>query len=146
MSETQIRRASFDDLELMLSWQSNPRVYGNTPHQDDPLDWEDYIKWFCTRSPKRRDFLIEYHERRVGVVSIAVDGHIGVHIGEVALWNGGVASKALNLACAEVNDRSLYSKVHKSNYEIRSMFRECGFESTGKEREFNIYQLNNQNK
>jgi RimJ/RimL family protein N-acetyltransferase len=142
MSDTNIRRASFDDLELILSWQSNPRVYRDIPYQDDALKWEDYIKWFCTRSPKCRDFLIEYHERRVGVVSITVDGRVGVYMGEVTLWDEGVASKALSLACTQVNDRSLYSKIHKSNSETRRTFRKCGFKCTDNEEEFKIYEEN----
>jgi RimJ/RimL family protein N-acetyltransferase len=139
----ELRKAGLDDLELMLAWRSNPRIYRNFRDQDEPLKWEEHIQWFCTRSPKRRDYIIEYQGRRIGVVAIARSGDVGIYIGEETLWGEGLATDALKLACERISDRSLHAQIHTENEASQHLFEKCGFEHERDEGEYMIYAYQN---
>lgn len=132
MVDITLRQVTVQDLELILAWRSNPNIYENFREQDEPLDWEEHVTWFAKRPPERKDLMIEYHGRRVGVVSIAADGDTGVYVGEETLWGKGIAEEALKQACHAMSDRELTAQIHEDNTRSRRLFEKCGFEETGR--------------
>jgi RimJ/RimL family protein N-acetyltransferase len=128
MSGVTLRQVRIEDLELMMAWRSNPRIYEHFREQEGPLEWAEHIQWFATRPPERRDFVIEYQGRRVGVVAIAADGDVGTYIGEESLWGEGIATEALKIACDRMEDRNLQAQIHTDNERSRRLFEKCGFE------------------
>jgi RimJ/RimL family protein N-acetyltransferase len=141
MTDVELRRARLEDVELMMAWRSNPRIYEHFRQQDEPFEWSGHIQWFSTRSPKRRDFIIEHQGRRVGVVAIATDGDVGIYIGEETLWGQGIATEALTLACKRIDDRDLTAQIHTENESSQRLFEKCGFEYTGDDGKWKTYEF-----
>lgn len=139
MVEITLRQVTVQDLELILAWRSNPNIYENFREQDGPLDWEEHVTWYATRPPKRKDLMIEYNGRRVGVVSIAADGDTGVYIGEVTSWGKGIAEEALRQACQVTSDRKLTAQIHEDNGRSQRLFEKCGFEKAERQGEWLLF-------
>ncbi len=142
MPDVQLRRAGIEDLELMMAWRSNPRIYKHFRQQEEPLEWSGHIQWFSTRSQERRDFIIESQGRRVGVVAIATDGDVSIYIGEETLWGQGIATEALTLACERMDDRALTAQIHVDNESSQRLFEKCGFEHTDDNENWKLYEYN----
>lgn len=140
LHDVKLRRARIEDLELMMAWRSNPRIYSHFRQQEEPLEWSEHIQWFSTRSQERRDFIIEYQGRRVGVVAISTDGDVSIYIGEQTLWGQGIATEALTLACERVDDRALIAQIHVDNESSQCLFEKCGFEYTGDNGDWIVYE------
>jgi len=121
-----------DDLELVLAWRSNPEIYRYFRQQDGPLDWEEHVNWFESRSPERYDFVIHYDGRRVGVVSLDASNRVGIYIGDFSAHNQGVATNTLDWLCDRFKDRTpLIAEIHKSNASSKQLFIRCGFQQQG---------------
>lgn len=128
------------DLELTLAWRSHPDVYHHFRRQEGPLDWENHVAWFESRSSGRYDFMIHYAGRRVGVVSLNVDDQISIYIGDHSAREHGVATKSLQWLCRRFRDREpLIAEVHENNYSSRQLFERCNFERTERDGEWLIY-------
>lgn len=137
---TRFRPLRLDDLELVMAWRSNPRIYEHFREQDGPLDWGSHLQWFVERSKMRHDFMIEYRGRRIGVVSIDADGYVGVLIGEETCWGEGIASTALNwLSDQFADERDLFAEIHDGNNRSRRLFTSCGFERHDRDGEWIVY-------
>jgi RimJ/RimL family protein N-acetyltransferase len=129
-----------NDLELVLAWRSNPEIYRHFRKQNDPLDWDEHVKWFESRTPSRYDFIIHYNGRRVGVVNIGSDNDVGIYLGDCSARGRGIATNALNWLCERFDDRRpLIAEIHESNEASQRLFRRCGFEEAQKEGEWIKY-------
>ncbi|WP_324759586.1 GNAT family N-acetyltransferase [Haloarcula sp. GH36] len=122
-----LRPLKVQDLELVLAWRSNPRIYRYFRDQSEPLQWDDHVEWFASRDPERRDFIIEHDGRRVGSVAITAAGEVSIYIGEVSLWGSGVATAALTTACERVENDQLTAWIHEENESSQDLFERCGF-------------------
>lgn len=128
------------DLELLLAWRSNPEIYRHFRRQDGPLDWEEHVDWFDSRGADRHDFVVRFHGRRVGVVSLDEERHVGVYLGDVSARGRGVATAALEWLCERFEDRApLYAEVHEENDASRRLFERCGFERHDRDGEWLRY-------
>ena len=122
------------DLELLLAWRSNPEIYRHFRVQDEPLDWEEHVGWYESRSDNRYDFLIRYGKRRVGVVSIDADDEVGIYIGDFSAHGHGIATAALEWICDRFADRTpLTAEIHENNEPSKNLFKRCGFEKSAEE-------------
>ena len=127
MDDVTLRPVRVQDLELLLAWRSNPVIYRHFREQDGPLTWESHVTWFASRPDDRRDLLIEFRGRRVGVVSVSSDNDVGIYIGETALWGDGIASVVLDEVTTQY-DEPLTAEVHSENTASQRLFEHCGFE------------------
>lgn len=120
-----------NDLELILAWRSNPKIYRYFRTQDGPLEWNEHISWFESRASERYDFMIHYEGRRTGVVSIDQDNEVGIYIGDFSVHGQGIASATLKWLCDRFNNRTpLFAEIHKSNTASKHLFQQCGFQQT----------------
>jgi RimJ/RimL family protein N-acetyltransferase len=121
-----LRELTRDDLPLVLAWRSNPLVYEHFREQDGPLSWEEHQSWFESRSTDRRDAVIEYDGRPVGVVSIDESRAVSIYLGEVSARGQGIASAALEAVVDDADD-ILSAEVHAHNEPSQRLFERCGF-------------------
>ena len=59
-----------NDLELILSWRSNPEIYEYFPSQNGPIKWREHLDFWTSRKDCV-DLIIHYQERKIGLVSIS---------------------------------------------------------------------------
>lgn len=121
-----------NDLELILSWRSNPDIYKWFKIQDGPLKWKDHLEYW-ERRDINSDFLILVDNRRVGLISINDLGkvsEISIMIGEVSLWGQGIAKKALNIFLTKNmnHETKIIANVRFDNTGSRKLFESVGFE------------------
>jgi hypothetical protein len=76
-----------NDLELVLRWRNNPKIYKNLPSQSSVISWEENTEWYENRPSNREDYVIRYQDRRIGVVSLDGDDFVSIYIGEYTLWD-----------------------------------------------------------
>ena len=137
-----LRKATRMDLDDMYRWRCDEDIYRWFRNQDEPLDWDNHISWWESRSDGRDDFIIEQFGGGVGdgVVAIAEDGDVGIYIGEKRLWGEGLAKEALKKAIDRV-DRDLVAQIHQENTRSQHLFESVGFERTGADGEWIEYEL-----
>jgi len=141
MESIELRQVTCDDLELLLAWRSNPRIYEYFFDQDEPLKWEDHVRWFGSRHHNRQDLMILYQGRRVGTVSIDSEGRVSIFIGEETLWGNGIATQALKRVCDIFDDDQLEAKIHKENKQSIRLFKKCGFKQTKSEDDWLLFHI-----
>jgi len=135
-----IRSVRVQDLELLISWRSNPEIYEQFKEQDSALNWEEHISWFASRDEDRHDYIIEYKGRRVGSVYIDEDRNVGVYVGETALHSKGIGTYAINWAVKNF-DKPLYAEIRADNKPSQAAFEKCGFEEENRENDWIKYRL-----
>lgn len=122
------------DLELVLAWRSNPKIYRHFRWQDSPLNWESHVSWYESRAEDRHDFIIEYGGRRIGVVSISTSEKVSIYLGDFAVHGQGVATAALRWLCNRFENRTpLIAEVHEANEPSKQLFKGCGFQQQGRD-------------
>jgi RimJ/RimL family protein N-acetyltransferase len=127
--EIYVKPLSHEDLELVLAWRSNPEIYQYFRGQDEPLRWEDHLRWFRSRDSERYDFIIWFSGRRVGVVSLDTDNRVSIYIGDFSARNEGVATASLRWLCQRFKKRSpIKAEIHHDNNASRQLFDRCGFD------------------
>lgn len=119
------------DLELILSWRSNPMIYKWFKIQKEPLLWSNHFAYWQDRSDGE-DYIIIYNNRKVGLISFnAVDftSKISIMIGEVSLWGEGIGKKALIcfLLSPMIVSRVIIAEIKEDNISSRKLFEHCGF-------------------
>lgn len=130
-----------NDLELMMAWRSNPKVYKDFYAQDEPLDWENHVDWWRSRK-NRRDWIITINTktkwRDVGNVNISgLDSEIpevGVLIGEVTAWGQGIATKAVEFAVDWIRQHKFpkaRARIMDHNEKSKRVFEKAGFKRFG---------------
>lgn len=128
------------DLELVLAWRSNPKIYRHFRRQDRPLNWENHLSWYDSRDASRHDFLIHYGGRRVGVVSITAAEKTSIYLGDFSAHGQGVATAALGWLCKRFENRSpLIAEIHEDNDPSKQLFEGCGFQQHGRDGEWITY-------
>lgn len=133
------RQTGAEDLELLLAWRSNPRVYEHFRNQDRPLSWEEHHSWFESRSADRHDFTILYEERRVGSVFLTPDSFVGVYVGEIDLWGKGIGTAAVDWICTEFDREAFFAEIHAENGGSKRLFEGCGFTAYDRQDDWLIY-------
>jgi RimJ/RimL family protein N-acetyltransferase len=128
-----------EDLELLLAWRSNPRVFGHFRGQEAPLDWEEHLAWFGSRPPDRHDYVIEYNGRRVGSIFLTPDSFVGVYVGELSLWGEGIGGAAVEWLCTTYDRDAFLAEVHEENEGSRRLFEDQGFSVHDREGDWLIY-------
>lgn len=129
------------DLELVLAWRSNPLIYEHFHEQSEPLEWPSHVSWFESRGAKRHDYVIHFEGRRVGVVSLAENGDVGIYLGDFAARGNGVASQALSWLCSRFSeDRELHAQIHEANNTSKNLFNSCGFERIDRDGTWELYE------
>ena len=129
-----------EDLELVLAWRSNPKIYKNSREQSEPLDWENHVSWYESRDPDRHDFVIHYQGRRVGVVSISETDEISIYLGDFSAHGKGIATAALSWICGRFKHRvPLVAQIHQNNTSSVRLFEKCGFQRQERDGEWKKY-------
>jgi RimJ/RimL family protein N-acetyltransferase len=129
-----------EDLELVLAWRSNPKIYRHFRRQDGPLDWKSHLSWYESRETSRHDFIIHYAGRRVGAVSITASEEISIYLGDFSAHGEGVATAALTWICERFAHRSpLIAEIHEENEASERLFEGCGFEQRDRDAEWIEY-------
>jgi RimJ/RimL family protein N-acetyltransferase len=124
-----------EDLELILSWRSNPLIYNNFKIQNKPLTWDEHFEYWFNISGIRSDFIILFEFRRVGVFSIKevspTSAELSIMIGEIGLWGQGLGKLTLLIALKlEVINKYdfLIASVKSNNIASIKLFTGNGFE------------------
>jgi len=124
----QLSPLSRGDLELVLAWRSNPKIYRYFRRQDGPLNWKEHIAWFDSRDAKRHDFIIHFGGRRTGVVSLSETDDVGIFLGDFSARGRGIATATLNWLCNRFDHRTpMNAEVHHENQRSQKLFERCGF-------------------
>jgi len=142
--EVAFRPATVADLELLLAWRSNPDVYEYFYEQDEPLEWDEHVDWWESRE-NRRDWIVTVRERTrwrdVGSVCVydldADVPEVGVYVGEVTAWGGGIASEAVEFAADWLRARNyqeVRARIVEGNDASKRLFERVGFECVGESR------------
>lgn len=138
--------AKDSDLSLMMAWRSNPLVYKGFVQQKKPLEWGEHLKWWNSRNKDWRTFIIEYDNRKIGVVTLGQLDHwspeIGYYIGEVSLWGNGLGKRAVGLALDWLwceGYEHCHTTVLKSNKRSVKLLESLGFKYLGEARENEIW-------
>ncbi|MDD5397532.1 MAG: GNAT family N-acetyltransferase [Dehalococcoidia bacterium] len=93
-----------NDYELILAWRNNRKInfgfYSQaTGHE---ISWEEHVAWLKSRNEDWLNFMIWFHGRRIGAVTIGNLDHwapeIGYYIGEITLWGQGIGTEAVRNA------------------------------------------------
>lgn len=128
------------DLELILAWRSRQDVYRHFREQDGPIEWENHVSWFESRSDDRYDFIVHYAGRRVGVISVDEDDSISIYVGDQSARGRGVASEALRWLCRRFQERiPLSAEIHEDNETSMRLFERCGFRQVGSDDTWLVY-------
>lgn len=133
-----LRPANRQDIDRIFRWRNDYEIYQWFRNQDEPLDWYDHVEWFRSRPDDRIDLIIEYPSTPAGVVSLAVDGDVGIYIGEKHLWGKGIASEALAKA---LHGRfgEFSAEIHIDNTGSQKLFEKQGFERVAQEEDWIQY-------
>jgi RimJ/RimL family protein N-acetyltransferase len=140
-----LKNVKKEDLELIMAWRSNSKVYKNFHIQQTPLKWEEHIKYWNNGKfnellfSKNKIFWIILYNwnnewRKVGVVGFSELNsdypNIVIYIGEVTLWKKGIGSTAVSKALKSLmkkNYKGVYARVSKTNQKGIKMFERLGF-------------------
>ena len=129
-----------NDLELILAWRSNPKIYQYFRRQSGPLSWNEHINWYKSRPDSRYDFIICYSGRRVGVVNINQNSMVGIYLGDLSAREQGIATEALDWLCDRFKHRGrLYADIHVENTASKRLFKKCGFKKQSREGKWITY-------
>jgi len=137
-----LREITHDDLELTMTWRSDPDTYQGFYTQQKPLTWEEHYNWNKNRNKDWRTFVIILNDRRIGVVTIGQLDHwcpeIGFYIGEKSLWGQGYGKKAVQLGLDWIKNYGrdyVHTTVLKSNTRSLRLLKSLGFKILGDARE-----------
>lgn len=129
-----------------MAWRSNPLVYEGFYMQNQPLTWEEHLHWHKDRNQDWRTFIIEYDGRKVGIITIGQLDHwspeIGWYIGEVSLWNQGVATEAVRQGLEYIKSYgrdAAHTTILKSNKASLKLAKNLGFKILGNAREGEVW-------
>lgn len=142
LTNIKLRKATEDDLPLMMAWRSNPDIYQGFYIQKKPLEWGEHLAWFRTRNSNWRTLIVLYEERPVGVITIEQLDHwspeIGYYIGETSLWGKGVGTEAVKLTLDIIRGYGkeyVRADILDSNSRSIGIVTTLGFERLGSTRE-----------
>jgi RimJ/RimL family protein N-acetyltransferase len=136
-----LRDADDGDLELLMAWRSNPLVYQHFTIQNQPLAWEEHLRWWRGRK-HRKDWIVLLKDggrvRAVGSANASrLDEpvpEVGLYIGESTLWGKGVGRGALTrvlILLARDGYSRCWAGIQASNDRSRRLFERLGFQLVG---------------
>lgn len=147
-----LRKATEDDLPLMLAWRNNPVVnvgFYTQGTNKEVIDWVTHVDWFQNRNKDWRTFIImssDYYRRPIGVVTIGQLDHwqpeIGYYIGEIGLWGQGYGTEAVKLALNYIRNygrKSVHTTVLETNERSLRLLKSLGFKVIHKAREGEVW-------
>ena len=148
MIQVLLRKATTDDLELMLAWRNSPLVWQGLYTQSKenrPLTWEEHHKWWNSRH-NWKIFIIQVNDtittRDIGVVSFSqLDSwcpSVGIYIGEVSLWGKGIGKQGLLLALDWLKGEeysAVWTTILSNNERSIKLFQSLGFQKVFQARE-----------
>lgn len=121
------------ELALILSWRSNPLIYGFFLHQNGPLFWEEHHKFWINRF-NREDYLIIFLERPIGHIALSKMNtdysEISILIGETTLWGKGIATEVLSSFIDMMRKKglkNLSAVIRDNNFGSIRLFEKNGF-------------------
>ena len=144
-----LKKIEDKDLELLMSWRSNPEVYKWFYIQKEPLKWKEHYSWWLSRK-NRIDWIIlydgEFRIRKIGSINVSDmrsdTPEVGLLIGESSFWGKGVGKKAVKLALNYLREKR-YKKacanVLDTNIASKKLFESLGFQSKGFHRDREIH-------
>ena len=113
-----------EDLELVLCWRSQPRIYKWARRQRERLDWDEHQKWFETLPSSSVYYIIEWSGRRVGLVGLDANDFISIYIGDESALGNNVATRGLKWICEKFADRTpLFAEIHVDNTPSKNLLR-----------------------
>lgn len=128
-----INKSDLTELALLMSWRSNPDIYGFFLQQKSPLIWENHY-FFITESKNRMDFIIYLQKRPVGHIALSdlesEFPEVSIMLGETTLWGKGLSNIILRkfLQLQISNGYSKFSaKISNSNISSIKLFQKNGF-------------------
>ena len=134
------------DLELVMSWRSNPIIFKWFKLQSEPLVWINHLSYWKHRDDGL-DFIILFENRKVGLISISEWSHhpeVSIMIGEVSLWGKGVAKKSIQLLIKKFKKvKTFKAIINRKNAGSQKLFVSCGFrfnESNQTDSEWLVYE------
>ncbi|GEM_PF-599533 len=125
-----------DDMELLLYWRQNPKIYKFFKRQKKPLSWEEHEKWWHLRKD-RIDWIINYKGRRVGTLNVSnfkKTPEIGIFIGDISIRSKGLGTRSIKLALHFLRNaayKTVRAVIHKENIPSQRAFEKAGFEKEG---------------
>ena len=139
-----LREATENDMVLVLSWRNNPLVWAGTYTQREPISWQNHKVWWQSRQDHKM-LMIALVEgdfaRDVGFLSLSPlqywSPEIGIIIGEVSLWNKGIGTEAIRLACEWLKGKEYKwtsTTVLKSNKAMIKVLEKLNFKQDGNAR------------
>jgi RimJ/RimL family protein N-acetyltransferase len=121
------------ELALILSWRSNPLIYGFFLHQNGPLFWEEHHSFWINRF-NREDYFIIFLNRPIGHIALSKMNteypEISILIGETTLWGKGIATEVLSgfIEKMKINGlRNLSAVIRDDNFSSIRLFEKNGF-------------------
>jgi RimJ/RimL family protein N-acetyltransferase len=121
------------ELALILSWRSNPLIYGFFLHQNGPLFWEEHHNFWINRF-NREDYFIIYFHRPIGHIALSKMNteypEISILIGETTLWGKGMATEVLSSFIEKMKNnglRNLSAVIRDDNFGSKRLFEKNGF-------------------
>lgn len=146
--ELTYRFAAKEDVDTYFKWVNNPQVRANSFNQD-PIPYEDHVKWFYSRIASPSSFLYLFfnaESQPVGQVRIDKGGETIIDISVDEHFRGrSYSSEILKAACTDYLLRSagdtIFSYVKKTNPASYKSFVKCGFSETYTPEESDYYRL-----
>lgn len=135
--EVSFKLATKSDLELIMAWRSHPQIYKYFRKQNDPLLWEDHVKFWNSRK-NRKDYIIIAHNglssHKVGTINFTrlntESPEIGILIGELSAQGKGLGVRALRLGLDWLKQkgyRKVQANINKANLASNRLFVSTGF-------------------
>jgi RimJ/RimL family protein N-acetyltransferase len=135
--ELTYRFAAKEDADIYFKWVNNPLVRANSFKQD-PIRYEDHVKWFHARVDSPSSFLylfLNSESQPVGQVRIDKGRETIIDISVDENFRGrSYSSEILKMACTDYISRSvgdvIFSYIKKTNTASYKSFIKCGFSET----------------
>ncbi len=152
-SSISLRQATDDDIKRILEWRSDPAVYRYFYEQNQPLSWENHLKWWKARS-NRVDWIILLHENEesipvgsVNCTDLMTDSpEIGLYVGATNHWGKSIGRESVRLTLEWIKSRGYEmarARVLEDNERSRRLFESLGFKKIGESQSREIqYQKN----
>jgi RimJ/RimL family protein N-acetyltransferase len=139
-----LRQATDDDLKMIFAWRSDPSIYKYFYNQNDPLIWDEHLKWWSARK-SRVDWIILLHEtkKEVPVGSInCVDlesacPEIGLFVGDTSQWGKSIGKNSVKIVSEWLRKRGYEkanARVMNENERSKHLFESLGFVKIGESR------------
>jgi len=135
-----LRKATNNDLELMLKWRNDLSISQGFYSQRNGhvISWTEHIAWWQSRNQDWRTFIIEYKGKPVGIVTIGQLDHwspeIGFYVGKTSLWNKGIGKKAVMFGLEYIRNYGreyAHTTVLNNNERSIRLLKGLGFEILG---------------